>query len=241
MTPDNHGHKTHHLFDLIFKRLIQEASPGAVISLINGLFNTAFPLDSPVSFPNKESVTEDLRQIVSDLMLLIAGELFHLEAQIDDDLNMALRMFRYGYHEAVTRPKTGEDGSLTIRFPQARVLYWETTKKTPDHLTLHIIYPDGSRHDFVIPVFKVLDHGIEELERMRLALLLPFYMLKYRRQVKAARSEEERLALVPVVTGTISRLLDAVQELRVAGILTEGGEERLVGEMDVWSGKLFVR
>jgi hypothetical protein len=161
------GRETRQLFDLIFKRLIQEASPRAVVALINGLFNTAFPLDSPVSFPNKEKVTEDLRQIVSDMIILIAGELFHFEAQIDDDLNMALRLFRYGYHEAITRPKTGEDGNLTITFPQARVLYWETTKKTPDNLTLHIIFPDRSRHDFVVPAFKVLDHGIEELEGMR--------------------------------------------------------------------------
>jgi hypothetical protein len=231
MTPDRSGRETRQLFDLIFKRLLQEASPRAVVSLINGLFNTDFPLDSPVSFPNKEKVTEALRQIVSDMMLLIAGEPFHLEAQIDDDLNMALRMFRYGYHEAVSKPETGEEGNLTITFPQARVLYWETTKKTPDEITLHIIFPDRSRHDFVVPAFKVLEHGIAELERMKLALLLPFYVLKYRKAVKGVRSEEERLALVPEVKGTMTRLLDAVQGLGAAGILTEGDEEIIVGEI----------
>jgi hypothetical protein len=237
--PDGPGHKTHHLFDLIFKRLVQESSPQTIVSLVNGLFDTTFPLDSPVSFPNKETITENLRQIVSDMMILIADEIFHLEAQIDDDLNMALRMFRYGYYEAVRRPKPEEDGGLTINFPQARILYWETTRRTPDKLTLHIVYPDRSRHDFVVPAFKVLEHGIEEIEKKKLALLLPFYVLKYRKQVKAARSEEERRTLVPEVEKTINRLLDALRELRGQGTLTDRDEELMLGEIEVLYTELY--
>jgi hypothetical protein len=45
---------TYHVFDLIFKRIIQEINPQAVVCLINGLFGTDFPLDSEVSFPNRE-------------------------------------------------------------------------------------------------------------------------------------------------------------------------------------------
>jgi hypothetical protein len=172
-------------------------------------------------------------------MILIAGEVFHLEAQIDDDLNMALRMFRYGYHEAVSRPRTEEDGSLTISFPQARILYWETTKRTPEDVTLHIVFPDRSRHDFTVPAYKVLEHGIEELERKKLALLLPFYVLKYRKQVKAARSEEERRALVPVVEETMGKLLDVVRRLWGEGLLTDGDEELMLGEIEVLYTKVY--
>jgi predicted transposase/invertase (TIGR01784 family) len=236
---DGPGRETYHLFDLIFKRLVQESSPQTIVSLVNGLFDTTFPLDSPVSFPNKEHVAENLRQIVSDMMILIAGEIFHLEAQIDNDLNMALRMFRYGYYEAISRPQTEEDGSLTISFPQARILYWETTKRTPENITLHIVYPDRSRHDFIVPAFKVLEHGIEELEKKKLALLLPFYVLKYRKQVKAARSEEERRALVPEVEKTMGRLLDALRELRGQELLTDRDEELMLGEIEVLYRELY--
>jgi hypothetical protein len=173
------------------------------------------------------------------MMMVIAGDTVHLEAQIDDDLNIALRMFRYGYHEAVGKPEAGEDGNLTIRFPQARVLYWETTRRTPDKITLHVIFPDRSRHEFEVPAFKVLEHGIEELERKRLALLLPFYILKYRKAVKAAGSEAERLALVPEVEGTMKRLLDAAQGLREAGLLTEKDEEIILGEVELLYSKLY--
>jgi hypothetical protein len=233
------GRETHQLFDLIFKRLVQESSPQTIVSLVNGLFGTTFPTDSPVSFPNREKVTENLHQIISDMMILIAGEVFHLEAQIDDDLNMALRMFRYGYHEAITNPRTEEDGSLTISFPQTRILYWETTRRTPDNITLHIVYPDRSRHDFIVPAFKVLEHGIEELEKKKLALLLPFYVLKYRKQVKAARTEEERRALVPEVKETMGKLLDGVRRLCEQGMLTERDEELMLEEIELLYTELY--
>jgi hypothetical protein len=236
---DDTGREIHDIFDLVFKRLIQEASPQAVVALVNGLFGTDFPLDSPVSFPNTEKVTEDLRKIVSDTMIRVGREVLHLEAQIDNDLNIALRMFRYGYHEAVREPEAGEGGDLTITFPQARVLYWETTKKTPDAVTLHVIFPDRIQHDFVIPVFKVLNHEIEELEGKKLALLLPFYILKYRKQAKAARTEEERLALVPAVKETVKRLIGAVQGLREGGILTGEDEAVILGEVKILYSELY--
>jgi hypothetical protein len=91
----------------------------------------------------------------------------------------------------------------------------------------------------VVPAFKVLDHGIEELEGKRLALLLPFYVLKYRRQVKAARSDEERLALVPAVEGTMNRLLDAVRGLWEQGMLTDEDEELMLGEIEVLYTNLY--
>jgi hypothetical protein len=91
----------------------------------------------------------------------------------------------------------------------------------------------------VVPAFKVLEHGIEELEKKKLALLLPFYVLKYRKQVKAARSEEERRALVPEVEGTINRLLDALRGLRKQGMLTDGDEELMLGEIEVLYRELY--
>jgi hypothetical protein len=91
----------------------------------------------------------------------------------------------------------------------------------------------------VVPAFKVLDHGIGELEGKKLALLLPFYVLKYRRQVKGARSDEERRALVPEVEGTMGRLVDAVRRLREQGMLTDSDEELMLGEIEVLYTKLY--
>jgi hypothetical protein len=235
----NTPRETYHVFDLVFKRIIQEIGPRAVVSLVNGLFGTDFPLDSEVSFPNREKVTEDLKQIVSDMIMAIAGEVFHVEAQIDDELNMALRMFRYGYHEAISRPRKGEDGSITIEFPQARILFWETTRRTPDTVTLHVVFPDRSRHDFQIPAFKVLEHEIEDFGKMGLAVLLPFYILKYRRQVNAAGSPRRRRELAPEVGETMKGLLATARRLREDGTLTEEDETYILGEIQILYSELY--
>jgi predicted transposase/invertase (TIGR01784 family) len=231
--------ETRQIFDLIFKRLVQEASPRALIAMVNGLFSTNYPPDSPIFFPTKENITGKIKQITSDILLMIGQDTFHFEAQIDNSPNMALRMFRYGYEEAIKSPQTGEDGILTITFPQSLVLYWEATRKTPDNLKMRIVFSDQSLHNLAIPTFKLLEHEIGELEEMRLALLLPFYVLKYRKALKAARSEEKRLALAPKMKETLERLLEAIEKLREAGILTEEDEEVILGETDLLYTELY--
>jgi hypothetical protein len=63
--------------------------------------------------------------------------------------------------------------------------------------------------------------------------------LKYRKQVKVARTEEERRALVPEVEGTMGRLLDGVRGLCEQGMLTERDEELMLGEIEVLYTKLY--
>jgi hypothetical protein len=210
-----------------------------VVALVNGLFETDFPLDSPVSFPNREKVTGNLRKITSDMTVDVGAARFQFEAQIDNDLNMALRLFQYGYYEALENLERDGEGRPVLVFPPARVLYWETTKKTPDTESLTVIFPDGSRHEFRVPAFKVLAHKIEYLEEKKLALLLPFYMLKYRKAVKGAKTEGERRALEPGIRETVESLLDAVQGLREQGTLTGEDEAAILGEVKVLYSELY--
>ncbi|MDR1176501.1 MAG: hypothetical protein LBK83_13645, partial [Treponema sp.] len=90
-------HDTHNVFDKVFKRLIL-SSTGAVIHLINGLFGTNYPLDSSIEYPNTEFITEQMKHLYSDILIVIGGiHQYHLEAQIQDDKHMALRIFEYGF------------------------------------------------------------------------------------------------------------------------------------------------
>lgn len=45
----------HKIYDKIFKRIFA-LSNLVIINLINGLFGTNYPLDSDITYPNKESV-----------------------------------------------------------------------------------------------------------------------------------------------------------------------------------------
>jgi hypothetical protein len=38
--------------------------------------------------------------------------------------------------------------AISIKFPNARIIYWETTKKTPDEVTLTLSFPDGEYYHY---------------------------------------------------------------------------------------------
>jgi hypothetical protein len=48
----------------------------------------------------------------------------------------------------------------------------------PDVVTLSLVFPDGTTHDYPVKTFKVPEQSVEELEKR--FLLLPFYALKWR-------------------------------------------------------------
>ncbi|GHU39162.1 hypothetical protein FACS1894190_02650 [Spirochaetia bacterium] len=51
------------VFDLLFKDLLH-LSNKAVISFINGLFSTKYPPDSEITYLDKETVNEDLKNLI---------------------------------------------------------------------------------------------------------------------------------------------------------------------------------
>ncbi|GHV75086.1 hypothetical protein AGMMS49940_23880 [Spirochaetia bacterium] len=213
-------HEPAHIYDLIFKRLMR-LSQGAIVQFINGLFNTDYPVDSRVDYPSTETITDDLTHVVSDMLILIGGEhLYHIEAQINNDENMALRVFNYGYLEGLKR-KTVEDALITIPFPDARIIYWETTHKTPDTVTLRLQFPDGNHYDYGVDTFKFLDHSIHELEEKKLSILLPFYMLKLRKRVTAAQSSQQRQELSELMKNILEELIRTVDHSTQNGLMTK--------------------
>jgi len=50
--------RTAQLFDLMFKSIIKDASPSAVVHLINGLYKKDYPLNSKVTIEPTELIKE---------------------------------------------------------------------------------------------------------------------------------------------------------------------------------------
>jgi hypothetical protein len=144
---DKPERETLQLFDLMFKFLLKEASAPALVHFINGLFGKDYPTDSRVSFPATESIQEQpqkqgLEKIQSDLILMINSDAFALEAQIGDDETIALRAFQYGFAYSKQNMQISEDESyIKLKMPFARILYWETTRKTPDNDVVISVLP----------------------------------------------------------------------------------------------------
>ena len=207
------------LFDLTFKNLIKLSSP-AIVRFINGLFGTDYPPDSTVDYPSTESVSNKLKKLMSDTIIVINGKhVYHVEAEIsDEDENMAVRVFEYGYAEGL-RTKAIEDDMVIIKFPNAKVIFWETTSKAPDMMTLRLMFPDGNHFDYEVQTFKFLEHSIFELEERKMAILLPFYVLKLRKQIKAAKSSEKLRELSLEMQQILNELTDAAERCVKADVI----------------------
>jgi predicted transposase/invertase (TIGR01784 family) len=197
-------------------------SPGAVISFINGLFNTNHPLNSTVTYPNTEYVTGELRRFYSDSVIVIGGtDIYNIEVQSGDDTDMAIRIFRYGFLEA-ERHKTVQGDAITLNFPQTRVIYLQPTGRTPNRVKLRLTFPDGSRHLYRVKTFKLLDHSLEDLERQHLILLLPFYLLKLRKAAARAKTEADWQSLSAEMIKMLGDLEKVIERNKEAGILDAG-------------------
>jgi hypothetical protein len=221
----------HTVFDLVFKALMK-LSGKLVIYFINGIFRTDYPPDSIVEYPSTEHIARDLDRRYSDMLILIGGKyLYHLEAEIEPNAEIVLRMFQYGFRIGEERKQTAKDKNgnrrTVIHLPQAKILYWETTRRTPDRETLSLIFPDGTIHDYTVDTFKVLEHPVAELEQEKLFLLIPFHILKLRKTVKAAAPGEERRRLAEELRELYEELVKAVKRNGVEGLLAEEEEIKI--------------
>ena len=160
---------------------------------------------------------------MSDIVVVINGiHVYHLEAEIKDDESIVLRMFEYGFAQGLSTKAASDGGErITIKFPNARIIYWETTKRTPDEVILSLEFPNGGSYDYIVKTFKFLDHGINELEEKRLVILLPFYVLKLRKRVVSARSQKRRTELSSEMRAIMDNLVLTTERAVKTGLLSE--------------------
>ncbi|MDR1649467.1 MAG: hypothetical protein LBR71_04335, partial [Synergistaceae bacterium] len=109
------------------------------------------------------------------IVIINGAYTYHLEAEIKDDENIVVRVFEYGFAEGLRTKEVLDSGKrITLKFPNARIIYWDTTRKTPDEAVLVLEFPDGGSYEYKVEALKFLNHEIEELEKRKLAILFPF-------------------------------------------------------------------
>ncbi|GHV20121.1 hypothetical protein FACS189494_03250 [Spirochaetia bacterium] len=205
---------------------------------INGLFGTKYPPDSKITYLDKETVNEDLKNLIRDTVLRINGVTYQIEAQINFDADMMIRIFRYGFEAGILQKKT--TGNIrTIEFPQVRIVYFEGSKKIPKQQTLRLRFPDKTWYDYKVDTFNLLDHSVDELEKRGLAILLPFYVLKMRRQVQKVKNGDELKKLSDQLKALLDELLGAVGNLNKRGQIDGKDVERIIFGMERLYKELF--
>jgi hypothetical protein len=203
-------HQPPQIFDRTFKFLMHSSSR-AIVHFINGLFGKDYPPDSTVGYHSTETVRKDLTSIHNDIVIVINdSDRYVVEAQIGDDSSIAHRILDYSL-AAAAKTDAPEGCATTVFLPSAVVIYWEASDKTPDSIPLKFVAPDGGELAYRVPTFKFLDHTIAELEARNMSILLPFYVLKPRRRLGRAKSDDERLRLAEEMKQIIAELVNALQ------------------------------
>jgi hypothetical protein len=234
--------RTPQLFDKIAKRLLR-LSGRAVIRCINGLYDVNYPLHCPVEYPNPVSVNSKLQERRADMFMNILDDephCFHLEVQTDDALNMVIRMFEYdaayaiatSSQELVPGARKKADAMWMMKFPAPLVLCWDARATSPDTLTVRILFSDKGSYDYEVPVFKLLDYTVGELEAKGLVILLPFCVIKFRDKVKEARTVAARVQLAAELRVIVNDVLAAFDRGVRAGYVLADDREDLIDSTD---------
>ena len=183
--------KIHHIYDKAFKRILT-LSDKAVINLINGHFGTDYPTNSKITYNWTEHEDKELKRTLSDSILTINGrDIYHIEAQMTEDEEIVFRVFEYGFGHAY-KNRTYEDGSETMIFPRPCIIYLDEGKKDkiPDEYTLVLKFENQGEFSYKVPVFKLQNISLQELNDKKLIALLPFLLLKLRKKMEKIRSKE---------------------------------------------------
>jgi hypothetical protein len=211
------------IYDRILKRVLTLSSK-SVILFINATFGRDFPLDSEITYNWTENVKNNLEKTISDTILTVITinqkEKFHIEVQINNDCTIVLRLFDYGYQDALKYKKVAKD-KITLTFPQPKIIFLEHDSATPDEVTLELEFPNQGTFNYRVPAMKFLSYSVEELDKQHMVILLPLYLLKLRREIEKSKkkgSVRQKAAALKSLIG--DEILPVIDKNEKAGNLT---------------------
>ena len=216
------------IYDKIFKRILT-LSNVAVVGFINGIFGKNFPKDSTLMYNWTENIKNSLEKTIADTIITVNdAEKFHAEVQISNDSTIAIRVFDYGYQDALKYRKTKTD-RIILEFPEAKVIYLEHNSATPDEVILELKFKNQGSFEYKIPTMKFLDYSIEELNKQHLVILLPLYLLKLRKEIDQEPSTENARKLKALINDGI---IKTIEENEQAGNITHEDTIVLIGLLE---------
>ena len=208
------------IYDRIFKRIFNLSSL-AIINLINGLFGMNYPPDSTVHFCNKEFVGRKLSHRFADVIVLINGDAYHLEAQMYKDSAIVVRVFEYGFQYALENRE--DDDHLC--FPEPIVIYLDTENKAPETSTLVLEFAGQGTFQFSVRNLVYQEEELVELNRRKMVVLIPFQLLKLKKMVKNGITKDTLKALQNLIENDI---LGSIKANFQVGNITRDDADQLI-------------
>ena len=227
------------IFDKILKRTLLSLSKASVIAFINGMFLENFPLDSEITYHYTENIDGSLKKTVADIIITLRTKdqvrRFHLEGQINDDYTIVIRIFEYGFANALLHQQTTQGNRITLPFPTPAIIFLEHTEATPDEVILELDFGESGKIDYTVKAMKFLTYSVDELCEKNMTILLPLYLLKLRRETDNAkkRTEKNRETALRDVAKKLKTLIDksilpAITESEKTGNITHSDAFELI-------------
>lgn len=182
--------KQSQIFDDVF-RTMEEHAPELMIPLINEVFKTNYPENTKITrLGDKRHLIMKLME--TDSCLNIGNKVYHFECESNLDSGViAIRLFEYDVTVAL-EGRRKENGVFLVEFPASCVIYLRHSKRTPKQERVLLRMPDGRELAYIVPVVKSQEYMKEEIFEKKLYVLLPYYILKYEKQLEQIEQEEER-------------------------------------------------
>ena len=179
------------IFDDVFHTMVLKI-PELVIPLINEVFKTDYVVGDLTGQQHNNFITKD-GTIETDAIFVLRGKRYHLECQSTNDRTMAIRMFEYDTVVAIENAQRN-GYHYHIEYPHGCVLYLRSFASLPKTLGVTVLFPDDQEIEYSIPVINAQDYTEEEIFRKNLLMLLPFYILRYEKELPAIEDDEERVS-----------------------------------------------
>ena len=182
-------------FDSVFM-MLKKRHNRFFISVINKSLEKNYPLDAHVELfptdgqlvtPENESV--DIEDRESDMLIIINGDKYLVECQSYDDDTMAIRIAEYAF---ITARDTAEyeEGRITFKMPAYIIIYIQSSAKTPTYTKINFEFPNGDTVTYDSKNIFVSDYSREDLIKYRLFVLIPYYIVRYKKILKNDKNND---------------------------------------------------
>lgn len=176
------------LWDQIIKKLAYNC-PRFLLPLIDEVYGKKYPVDTPIvalstEYSVERADTKEISTIKADLTFSVdEHDIYHFECEITYEGLMAIRMFEYDVHAALSFRQDVENSPYLLEFPKSAVLFLQDTDKIPEYLTCMIKFQDNSTHEYKVPAVAVQSYSLEEIKEKHLCILIPFLPIRYRSRI----------------------------------------------------------
>lgn len=177
------------IYDSVFKAMVHK-TPKLLIPFINEVFGRRYEIDAPIMQFNEEH-EGPLGTRISDSVFRIEDMVYHLECQSTHDASMVVRVVEYDF--SIALQEALEQGApYRMKFPSSCVLLLRHASKTPDYLEMEMPDSESFRHH--TKNYKTQLVSEEEIFRRRLLILLPFYLMRYEKELSGLDAESDAAA-----------------------------------------------